>query len=464
MRIRAGREESEEIEFETNGLLRRALEVTSMGNFVTLKVKAMPGRETTQFSGDKMKAARNARNMSQADVAKACGLSKRAIENAEAEKNIDIATAQKISHGLQIPREQLELGGEALITKSAPLRIANAPTMPGLLVGRENVLIELRKKLLQIRDANSVNKEMARMIVYGWPGVGKTTIAKAIAHDPGFHEEFPDGLLWASLGQDASIRSQLVAWMQTLGLRSNPQLSDANLASLISGKLIQTKVLLVVDDVFEAHDAMSLLLGGKNCATVLTTRFLSVAEQLSSRPGEQFNLPLLSKEAALQLLRELAPSVVKMCKERCKKLVEEMECLPLSLQVAGRILQSEYSRTGDAFEVLERLIQNQTSILKEPVPADIRSVLGEKANSVTALLKLSTDLLEPKEREYFASLAAFAAKPAIFKEDHLKGIWGVEPRDVLRALQDRGLVEGLGEGRYQVHSLLVTHAKTLCDE
>ncbi len=411
-----------------------------------------------------MKAARNARNMSQAEVAKACEMSKRAIENAEAEKNIDVATAQKISFVLKIPREQLELGGVELTTDNAPLRIVNAPTMPSLFVGREKVLADLRKKLLQIRDANSINKEMARLIVYGWPGVGKTTIAKAISHDSAFHSEFPDGLLWASLGQDASIRSHLVAWMQALGLPVNPQLSDANFANLISGQLMQKSVLLVIDDVFESHDAMLLLLGGKNCATVLTTRFLSVAEQLSSRPGEQFNLPLLSKEAALQLLNEIAPSVVKTHRERCRKLVEEMECLPLSLQVAGRILQSEYSRSGDATDVLERLIKNQTSILSEPVPADIRAALGEKANSVTALLKLSTDLLTPEDREYFASLAAFAPKPAIFNESHLKGVWGVEPHEVLRALQDKGLVEGLGEGRFQVHSLLVAHAKTLCDE
>ena len=45
--------------------------------------------------------------------------------------------------------------------------------------------------------------------VRGWPGVGKTTVAAALAHDQVLASAFPDGLLWASIGQNPDLIGQL---------------------------------------------------------------------------------------------------------------------------------------------------------------------------------------------------------------------------------------------------------------
>ena len=70
------------------------------------------------------------------------------------------------------------------------------------------------------------NQEIERMVrelrsgkdlaVEGLPGVGKTTLAVAIAHHPGIRRRFKDGVLWASLGLNADVASALMNWANAL--------------------------------------------------------------------------------------------------------------------------------------------------------------------------------------------------------------------------------------------------------
>ncbi len=60
----------------------------------------------------------------------------------------------------------------------------------------------------------------------------------------------------------------------------------------------------------------------------------------------------------------------------------------------------------------------------------------------------------------------FAPKPATFDLAAMKAVWQVEqPQPIVRTLVDRGLLEFVQEiGRYQMHALLVAHAKSLLTE
>jgi len=80
------------------------------------------------------------------------------------------------------------------------------------------------------------------------------------------------------------------------------------------------------------------------------------------------------------------------------------------------------------------------------------------------LLKNSTDRLDEQTRECFAYLGAFAPKPATFDINAMKFVWQVEDaRPIVRELVNRGLLEPVG-GRFQMHALLVAHARSLCEE
>jgi hypothetical protein len=45
-------------------------------------------------------------------------------------------------------------------------------------------------------------------ILQGWPEVGKSTTVAALAHDREVASHFPNGILWASLGEALSLRSE----------------------------------------------------------------------------------------------------------------------------------------------------------------------------------------------------------------------------------------------------------------
>src|SRR6266487_3085021 len=77
-------------------------------------------------------------------------------------------------------------------------------------VGRERELGTLRQRLC--------TKESGLVSLHGLPGVGKTTIAIALAHDADIRQAFPDGVLWIGLGASPDVVDQLQRWAGLFGL------------------------------------------------------------------------------------------------------------------------------------------------------------------------------------------------------------------------------------------------------
>jgi hypothetical protein len=187
-----------------------------------------------------------------------------------------------------------------------------------------------------------------------------------------------------------------------------------------------------------------------------------VADELSLTPDAIYTLPLLEESDGLTLLRLLAPGVVAGKRDACLELVRDLECLPLALHVAGRLLEAE-SRMGWSVDDLLTRLRDGAAVIGATAPADRADVESQTIPTVAALLKQSTDLLENQARECFAFLGAFAPKPATFDLEAMRAVWQVEdPKSILRELASRGLIEPAG-GRFQMHALLVAHARSLLD-
>ncbi len=223
-------------------------------------------------------------------------------------------------------------------------------------------------------------------------------------------------------------------------------------------------MLLIVDDVWQQEHAQAFLVGGIGCAILFTTRESHIARQLAPRAEDVYVLPELSDEAALQLLQILAPIVVSRNIDACRELCRALEGLPLALQVAGRLLNEEEDLGFDVATLLATLREG-ARMLEATVPADRADFRLGTTPTVAALLKKSTDRLDAQTREYFAALGPFAPKPATFDLPALKFVWEInDPQPVIRTLVGRGLLEALGEGRFQMHALLVAHANSLLKE
>jgi hypothetical protein len=342
----------------------------------------------------------------------------------------------------------------------------SAPPLPALIIGREDALHDLKTRLGIAAAGQVTSPVQVLTAIRGWPGVGKTTIAAALAHEPDIAAAFPDGVLWISLGPTPNLLSDLATWGRALGseelLRARTlEEASAQLAALLRNK----RMLLIVDDVWETEHAMPFKVGGRGCATLITTRLSSVAQALAPTANDIYSLPVLTDDKALALLQALAPTVVAQYPDPCLELVRDLEGLPLALQVAGHLLNVEASYGFEVTDLLAQLREG-ARLLEAQAPADRVDLAQETTPTVAVLLQKSTERLDELTRDCFAYLGAFAPKPATFDLAAMKAVWQIDdPKPIARTLVDRGLLEYVTEmGRYQMHALLVMHAKSLLTE
>ncbi|HEU4322076.1 MAG TPA: NB-ARC domain-containing protein [Roseiflexaceae bacterium] len=342
-------------------------------------------------------------------------------------------------------------------------KLGNAPPLPGLMLGRDKDVSAIKTRLGLTGKVGGALQVLTAM--RGWPGVGKTTLAAALAHDPDIAVGFPDGVLWASLGKQPNLIRELAAWGRLLGVPDLHQVSTVEeMSAALRGLLRTQQRLLIVDDVWQAEHIAPFNVGGRGCTLLVTTRLPEVASKIAPTPEDVYILKVLDDANALELLRTLAPTVVAANKDTSLELVQDLEGLPLAIQVAGRLLQTEAEYGFGVTELLKE-IREGAALIKAQAPANLAEVANETTPTVAALLKKSTDLLDAHTLDCFAALAPFAPKPATFDAGAMAAMWEVDnPKPTIRTLIDRGLLERYGEERYWMHAILVAHARSFLED
>jgi DNA-binding SARP family transcriptional activator len=342
---------------------------------------------------------------------------------------------------------------------SASPRVGVLPPLPSLLIGRDQILRDLRQRLGIGGDIRSTT------LIQGWPGVGKSTIVAALAHDAEISRSFPDGILWTSLGEMPQLLSELNVWARALGLKISDNPNDMEAISAQLANMLQDRrMLLLIDDVWQIEHARAFQIGGKDCATIITTRLNEVAQSLAPTAYDIYRLTVLEEDDALELLRRLTPETVEEYAAESRELVRSLEGLPLAIQVAGRLLHAE-ARLGWGVNNLLQELHAGVSLLEAQVPGDLVKLGLERSPTIAALLRRSTDTLEPDMQERFAMLGVFVPKPATFDLGAMAAAWQVsDPKPFTRILVNRGLIEPITGGRFQMHSLLVLYAQSLLEK
>jgi DNA-binding SARP family transcriptional activator len=353
-----------------------------------------------------------------------------------------------------------QLGRDFLITTSDSSLAKNIlPPLPSLVIGRKKELDDIKGRL-----GVSSSKGRAITVIQGWPGVGKSTISAILAHDPEVARLFPDGILWASLGESPNLLGEISTWADVLIPGENGKARGLEeVSAQLTAVLRDRRVLLILDDVWQAEHALPFRIGGQHCGMLMTSRLNDVSIALAPTAGDIYRLPVLSEEAGLELLKELSPETLAEEPEAARELIRDLEGLPLAIHVAGRLLHSE-ARLGWGLRELLSELRSGAALLSAPAPSEMQRVRSGASPTVAALLKRSTDLLDSETRRRFALLGLFVPKPATFDLEAMAVAWDVEdPRLTARPLVNRGLLEPLSGGRFQMHALLVMHARSLLE-
>ena len=331
---------------------------------------------------------------------------------------------------------------------------------PSLLVGRERDLARVRTRL----GVDGAGARRPLTIMRGWPGVGKTTFVSAIARDPAVLEAYPDGVLWASVGDSPDPLKELKAWARALHGDIPPDTSLADAITRLRVMLRSKRVLLIIDDVWDADAALPFRVGDSESATIVTTRLADVARALATTQDDIYVLERLGDAESLELLSQLAPRVTAACPAESATLVSHLEGLPLALRVAGRLLEHESSAGFDVRDTFEAL-STQATLLAQKAPDDRFDPRTGTTPTVDLLLRQSTARLDDESRRCFACLGAFAPKPATFDIAAIQAVSGLaDVKPVVLKLVDRGLLEPIPSvGRFWMHAVLVLHATAMLE-
>jgi hypothetical protein len=339
---------------------------------------------------------------------------------------------------------------------SLPKRVSIIPPTPSLFIGREEDIYHLKGLL----GVSSDKVQKPTVIVRGVPGVGKTTLASVLAQDADLARLYPDGVLWTSLGNKSFLMSIFSEWGRAFGENDILKAAIPDEAANRLAKLFQDKkILFIVDDVWDSSSAAIFSrIQSQYSGLLITTRLTAVAQYLARKEDEIYTLAVLDAEDALKLFKAIAPEIVSKYPEKCRELVKDLEYLPLAIHVASRLLKNEL-KMGWGVENLIDEIREGAKILESNTPPDRAEIV--EIPTVQALLKKSTDILDEETKDRFAYLGVFAPKPATFDLEALKFVWKVDdPKPTVRKLVDFGLLEPIGE-RFQMHALLVAHARSL---
>lgn len=339
-----------------------------------------------------------------------------------------------------------------------PILFAVPPRPPYKLVGRDALLRHLKQQLI-------AGRTVAISALNGLPGVGKTALAIELAHAPEMNAHFCDGVLWAGLGQQPDLLALLGAWGKALGMHESEmaRLTDVKeRAHAVHREIGSRRLLLIIDDAWTAPAALTFKIGGDNCAHLLTTRSQEIALDFAAAHAQV--VQELGAAEGLALLATFVPAMVANEPEAAQALVQAAGGLPLALTLMGRYLQKE-SLTGQPRRLraaLERLQETKSRLqLEQPVsPLEQQPSLSGSSLSLWASIEISEKMLDETTQRAFRALSLFPPKPNTFSEEAAQQVMAAPP-ETLDKLNDAGLVESLGPGRYALHQTIADYARVL---
>lgn len=327
-----------------------------------------------------------------------------------------------------------------------------APALPGHLVPRPEISESLKEWLISIVDGPNT---LVVSAIYGLGGIGKTTIAASLAHDPEIQQQFPDGILWATLGQHPDVLSWLNSHIQSLGDYDFRPTTIQTAASHFRTLVRNRKILIVVDDAWDSGDVRPFLVANSSCRVIVTTRDALIARAISAT---LYDMDVMSVQQSIALIegkirRHLSDSESVQAVDLCKI----VGFLPLAIELAAAQVEG-----GIPWKKLIEDLGSEIAHLESLEFPGVESIEeSERRNlSLRASFSLSLRRLTEAHLHRIAWLGVISEDVNISPKMAMT-IWNTDEKqaiDTLRLFKDKSLllqgVSHLGDRSYKLHDLV----------
>jgi len=253
----------------------------------------------------------------------------------------------------------------------------------------------------------------------GAGGFGKTALATELCYDPRVREQYPDGILWTTLGEEIDAAGRLVRVRDLIRWWTEedpPTFETVSAASAQLRQELETKrLLLVVDDVWRPEDVTPFQGLGSRAALLVTTR--------DSRTLPADSVPIhvdaMDIPEAVHLLGAGLPDGTGV---DLKGLAKRLGEWPLLLKIVNRQLRELVQNHGLLPELALREVEE--ALDAEGLTAFDHEDFESRGQAVARTVGASLRRLSGEEVERFEQLA-------IFPEDKdvplrvLESLWGL---------------------------------------
>lgn len=226
-------------------------------------------------------------------------------------------------------------------TTLAPLH--KVPALPPHFVPRPQELDGLRERIMtDLFQPTVITAAKQATALHAMGGIGKSVLAAAFARDCATRFHFPNGVIWATVGQKPDLLGTLRSVGEALGDTDSQHYRDLPACGTHLNKLLSEKIcLLLLDDIWSVADAEVLLnalsLESRN-RILITTRDQQLVNGLGAN---EYRVDVLNDEQSLRLLAEWADQEVEKLPPETSEVIQECGNLPLALAMVGAMVRGK---------------------------------------------------------------------------------------------------------------------------